>query len=177
VEVAHDINYTDARFPVQYVIRPQTEDLHDYRGYAEKVISGIYKTGDRVTVQPSGFESIISNIEIGGKIVEEAFAPQSVVLHLKDDIDISRGDLIVKTESQPRVENELDVLLCWMGNKALKPGNRYLLQINSKLVKAVVKEIEYKLDVNSLQKEPAPEHAHLNDIIKVKNKDGFPNTF
>lgn len=177
VEVAHDINYKDARFPVQYVIRPQTEDLHDYRGYAGKVISGIYKTGDRVTVQPSGFESIISNIEIGGKIVEEAFAPQSVVLHLKDDIDISRGDLIVKTESQPRVENELDVLLCWMGNKALKPGNRYLLQINSKLVKAVVKEIEYKLDVNSLQKEPAPEHAHLNDIIKVKIKTASPIPF
>src|SRR6185369_6135243 len=134
VEVANDINYTDARFPVQYVIRPQTEALHDYRGYAGKVISGIYKKGDKITVQPSGLESTISAIEIGGKQVEEAFAPQSVVLHLEDDIDISRGDVIVHTNNQPNVSNELEVLLCWMGNKPLIPGNKYLLQINSRVV-------------------------------------------
>ena len=169
--------YTDARFPVQYVIRPQTEDLHDYRGYAGKVISGIYRKGDAVSVQPSGLESTISDIEIGGKEVEEAFAPQSVVLHLEDDIDISRGDVIVKTDNLPSVENELDVLLAgWVINH-LKPGNKYLLQINSRVVKAVVKEIEYKLDVNSLLKEPAPEQAHLNDIIKVKIKTASPVPF
>jgi sulfate adenylyltransferase subunit 1 len=110
VEVANDINYTDARFPVQYVIRPQTEELHDYRGYAGKVISGVYRKGDSISVQPSGLESIISDIEIGGVQVEEAFAPQSVVLHLADDLDISRGDVIVKTGNLPSVENELDVL-------------------------------------------------------------------
>src|ERR1700733_10831787 len=109
-EVADDINLTDARFPVQYVIRPQTDDLHDYRGYAGKIISGIYKKGDKIIVQPSGLESTISEIELGGKKVEEAFAPQSVVLHLKDNIDISRGDVIVKTDNQPSVENELEVL-------------------------------------------------------------------
>ena len=177
VEVANDINYTDARFPVQYVIRPQTEQLHDYRGYAGKVISGIYKKGDAVSVQPSGVYSTISAIEIGGKEVEEAYAPQSVVLHLRDDIDVSRGDVIVKQESLPSVENELDVLLCWMGNKPLKSGNRYLLQINSRVVKAVVKDIEYKLDVNSLLKEPAPEQAQLNDIVKVKIKTASPVTY
>lgn len=177
VEVANDINYTDARFPVQYVIRPQTEELHDYRGYAGKVISGIYKKGDTITVQPSGLKSTIRVIEVGGEEVDEAFAPQSVVLHLEDDIDISRGDVIVKNDSLPSVENELDVLLCWMGNKPLKPGNKYLLQINSRVVKAVVKEIEYKLDVNSLLKEPAPEEAHLNDIIKVKIKTASPVPF
>ena len=139
VAVANDINYTDARFPVQYVIRPQTEELHDYRGYAGKVISGIYKKGDTIIVQPSGLQSTISAIEIGGQQVEEAFAPQSVVLHLQHDIDISRGDVIVKTDNLPTVENELDVLLCWMGNKPLKAGNKYLLQINSRVVKAVVK--------------------------------------
>jgi len=174
VAVANDINYTDARFPVQYVIRPQTDDLHDYRGYAGKVISGIYKKGDTICVQPSGLQSVISAIEIGGQQVEEAFAPQSVVLHLQHDIDISRGDVIVKIDNLPTVENELDVLLCWMGNKPLKAGNKYLLQINSRVVKAVVKEIEYKLDVNSLLKEPTPDQAQLNDIVKVKIKTATP---
>jgi sulfate adenylyltransferase subunit 1 len=174
VAVANDINYTDARFPVQYVIRPQTDDLHDYRGYAGKVISGIYKKGDTICVQPSGLQSVISAIEIGGQQVEEAFAPQSVVLHLQHDIDISRGDVIVKTDNLPTVENELDVLLCWMGNKPLKAGNKYLLQINSRVVKAIVKEIEYKLDVNSLLQELAPDQAQLNDIVKVKIKTASP---
>jgi sulfate adenylyltransferase subunit 1 len=174
VVVANDINLTDARFPVQYVIRPQTDDLHDYRGYAGKVISGVYKKGDSITVQPSGLTSTISAIEIGGKEVEEAFAPQSVVLHLKDDIDVSRGDVIVHTGNQPNVSNELEVLLCWMGNKPLVAGNKYLLQINSRVVKAVVKEIEYKLDVNSLLKEPAPEQAKLNDVIKATIKTASP---
>ncbi len=174
VVVADDINLTDARFPVQYVIRPQTEDLHDYRGYAGKVISGVYKKGDSITVQPSGLTSTVSAIEIGGKEVEEAFAPQSVVLHLKDDIDISRGDVIVQTSNQPSVENELEVLLCWMGNKPLEPGNKYLLQINSRVVKAVIKNIEYKLNVNTLLEEPAPEKAQLNDVIKATIKTASP---
>ena len=177
VPVANDINYTDARFPVQYVIRPQTEALHDYRGYAGKVISGIYKVGDAIVVQPSGLESTISAIEVGGKAADEAFAPQSVVLHLKDNIDISRGDLIVKKDNQPSVENELDVVLCWMANKPLVAGNKYFLQINSRVTRAVIKEIEYKLDVNSLLKEPAPGQANLNDIVKVKIKTASPIPF
>ena len=138
------------------------------------MISGVYKKGDSITVQPSGLTSTISAIEIGGKEVEEAFAPQSVVLHLQDDIDVSRGDVIVHTNDQPNVSNELEVLLCWMGNKPLVPGNKYLLQINSRVVKAVVKEIEYKLDVNSLLKEPAPEQAKLNDVVKAIIKTASP---
>ena len=177
VEVANDINYTDARFPVQYVIRPQTEELHDYRGYAGKVISGVYKVGDTVSVQPSGLHSTISAIEVGGQPADEAFAPQSIILHLQDDIDISRGDIIVQSNNLPSVENEVDALVCWMGNKPLKPGNKYLLQVNSRVVKAVIKEIEYKLDVNSLLKEPEPEQAILNDIIKVKIKTATPIAF
>jgi len=174
VVVADDVNYTDARFPVQYVIRPQTEELHDYRGYAGKIISGVYKIGDAITVQPSGLTSTISAIEIGGQQVEKATAPQSVVLHLKDNIDISRGDIIVQTDNQPNVENTLEVLLCWMDNKPLVPGNKYLLQINSRVVRAVVREIEYKLNVNSLQQEPAPEKAMLNDVIKATIKTASP---
>ena len=177
VVVADDVNYTDARFPVQYVIRPQTEDLHDYRGYAGKIISGVYTIGDAITVQPSGLTSTISAIEIGGQQVNKATAPQSVVLHLKDNIDISRGDVIVQSENQPNVENTLEVLLCWMDNKPLVPGNKYLLQINSRVVRAVVKEIEYKLNVNSLQQEPAPEKAMLNDVIKATIKTASPIPF
>lgn len=174
VEVASDINYEDARFPVQYVIRPQSEDLHDYRGYAGKIISGVYKKGDKVTILPSGQESTISQIEIEGTEVAEAFAPQSAVLHIEDDIDVSRGDLIVHSNNQPNVEQDLEVLLCWMGKKPLEEGNKYLLQINSRVVKAVVKEILYKLDVNSLEKEDAPSQAVLNDIVKVRIKTASP---
>ena len=177
VEVADDINHTDARFPVQYVIRPQTDNLHDYRGYAGKLVSGIYSKGDQVTILPSGVITTISQIEIEGKEVNTAFAPQSVVLHLNDDIDVSRGDLIVHSNNQPLVQNELEVLLCWMGQKPLEAGSKYLLQINSRVVKAVVKEILYKLDVNSLQQEDAPEKAMLNDIVKVIIKTAAPIPF
>ena len=177
VEVADDINHTDARFPVQYVIRPQTDNLHDYRGYAGKLVSGIYSKGDQVTILPSGVITTISQIEIEGKEVNTAFAPQSVVLHLKDDVDVSRGDLIVHSNNQPLVQNELEVLLCWMGQKPLEAGSKYLLQINSRVVKAVVKEILYKLDVNSLQQEDAPEKAMLNDIVKVIIKTAAPIPF
>ncbi|MES2850469.1 MAG: GTP-binding protein [Bacteroidota bacterium] len=177
VEVASDINLTDARFPVQYVIRPQTEDLHDYRGYAGKIISGVYKKGDKITVLPSGLTSTVSSIEVAGKHTDEAFAPQSVILHLEDDIDISRGDVIVHSNNQPKVENELEVLLCWMANKPLAVGSKYLLQINSRLVKAVVKDIVYKLDVNSLEQQPAPEQAQLNDVVRVTIKTASPIPF
>ena len=174
VEVQSDVNLTQARFPVQYVIRPQTDVLHDYRGYAGKLISGIYKKGDKITVLPSGLQSKIKAIEIGGKQIKEAFAPQSIVLHLEDDIDVSRGDLIVASENLPKVAQELDVLVCWMGNKPLVEGSRYLLQINSRLVKAIVKEIKYKLDVNSLEKELSPESVSLNDIVRITVKTASP---
>jgi sulfate adenylyltransferase subunit 1 len=173
-EVHNDINLADARFPVQYVIRPQSEGLHDYRGYAGKVISGIYKKGDKVTIQPSGIETTITAIEVGSKQVDEAFAPQSAILHLADNIDISRGDTIVKSDNQPEISNELEVLLCWMDNKPLVAGNKYLLQVNSRVVRSSIKEITYKLNVNTLQKEPAPGKAGLNDIIKATIKTASP---
>ena len=174
IEVAHDIDLEHPRFPVQYVIRPQRDDLHDYRGYAGRITSGIYKRGDAVTVLPSGLTSKISAIEIGGKEIEEAFAPQSVVLHLEDDIDISRGDVIVRTDDLPRLENNFEALVCWMDSKPLQAGSKYLLQHNSRVVKAVVRNIEYKLDVNTLEKGQAPEAANLNDVIKVTLKTAEP---
>jgi sulfate adenylyltransferase subunit 1 len=177
VQVAKDINLTHARLPVQYVIRPQTEELHDYRGYAGKIISGVYKKGDAVTVLPAGLTSTIKAIETGGKEVEEAFAPQSVILHLEDDIDVSRGDLIVRSGDQPRVEQELEVLLCWMDSQPLTGGNKYLLQIGSRRVRSVVKEIEYKLDVNSLEKNYTAGQAGLNDIVKARIRTASPLPF
>jgi len=174
VEVQTDTDLQHARFPVQYVIRPQTEELHDYRGYAGKIVSGIYKKGDSIIVQPAGIESRISKIEIGGREVEEAFAHQSVVIHLEDDIDISRGDLIAKKDDLLQVEQEFDVLLCWMDSKPLKAGNKYILQHNSKTIRSVVKNIEYKLDVNTLQKEYDFEKIGLNDVIRATIKTAAP---
>ena len=173
VELENTINLEKARFPVQYVIRPQTEELHDYRGYAGKITSGIYKVGDSVTILPSGTESKISAIEANQKQVEEAFAPQSVVLHLENDVDISRGDLIVKSDDLPKIEQELEVLVCWMGDKPLKSGSKYLIQNNTTQVKGIVKDIEYKLDVNTLEKQEV-EQVSLNEIVKLKLKTAKP---
>lgn len=173
VELENTINLDKARFPVQYVIRPQTEELHDYRGYAGKITSGIYKVGDSVTILPSGTESKISAIEVAQKQVEEAFAPQSVVLHLENDVDISRGDLIVKSDDLPEIEQELEVLVCWMGDKPLKSGSKYLIQNNTTQVKGIVKNIEYKLDVNTLEKQEV-EQVSLNEIVKLKLKTAKP---
>ena len=174
IETDSDINLTDARFQVQLVIRPQTEELHDYRGYAGKVISGIYKKGDKVTLLPAGIETTISKLEVAGEEVEEAFAPQSAVIHLSDDIDISRGDSIVKSDNLPQVSNELEVLLCWLDDKPLQAGNKYILQHNSRLVKAVVKQIEYKLDVNTLQQQPVEGVVKLNEVVKATIKTASP---
>ena len=174
IQLDSDVNLTDARFSVQYVIRPQAAELHDYRGYAGKVISGVYRKGDKVIVLPSGIESTIKAIEIGGKEIDEAYALQSIVIHLEDDVDVSRGDMIVPLNNQPTTEQEFEALVCWMDNKPLIPGNKYLLQINSRLVRSVVKEIEYKLDVNTLRKNYSPEKAVLNDIIKATIKTASP---
>jgi sulfate adenylyltransferase subunit 1 len=174
IKTDNDINLTDARFQVQLVIRPQTEEMHDFRGYAGKVISGVYKKGDKVKVLPVGIDTTISKLEVGGKEVDEVFAQQAAVIQLTNDIDISRGDTIVKTDNLPQINNELEVLLCWMDDKPLQPGNKYYLQHNSRLVKAVVRSIEYKLDVNSLQQQPVIDTVKLNEVVKVIIKTASP---
>ena len=177
IELVDDINYKDARFQVQYVIRPQTEDLHDYRGYAGEIISGVYKKGERVRLLPVNIETTISKLEVGGIEVEEAYAPQAVVIQLSDDIDISRGDVIVKSEDVPRIGQEAETLICWMDEKPLQHGNKYYLQHNSRLVKAVVQNIEYKLDVNTLKQQPIGEGVKLNEIVKATIKTASPIVF
>lgn len=177
VEIENDINLTNSRFQVQFVIRPQTDDLHDYRGYAGKVTSGIYKKGDKVKVLPQGIETTISKLEIAGKEVEEVFAPQSVVIHLAEDIDISRGDSIVKPDDNLVVSNEASVLLCWMDEKPLQAGNKYYLQQNSRLVRSVIKSIDYKIDVNTLSHQPVEGGVKLNEVVKATIKAASPLVF
>jgi len=177
VEVSDDVDYESSRFQVQYVIRPQTEELHDYRGYAGQVISGTYKKGDRITILPENIETTISKVETGGKEVEEVFALQPAVLHLEDDIDVSRGDFFVKNDNQLKVENEFEALVCWLDKRELNEGNRYFIQHKSRLLKTIVKEIEYKIDVNTLQQIPAKDSVKLNEIVKVRLKTASPLVF
>ncbi len=171
------INLTQPRFPVQYVIRPQQEDLHDYRGYAGKLLSGIFKTGDEVLVQPSNIKSRITRIETNGKDAEQVIASQSAILHLEDNIDITRGDVLVSPEDAPTASQDIDALICWMDSRPLIPGNKYLFQLNSTRVRSVVKEIEYCVDVNTLQQNPSPGTAMLNDIARVKIRTATPVTY
>ncbi|GGA86963.1 sulfate adenylyltransferase subunit 1 [Puia dinghuensis] len=177
VQVQNDTDLQRGRFGVQYVIRPQTDDLHDYRGYAGKITSGTYRKGDTVTILPAGHTSRIKTIELGGREVEEAFAPQSVIIQLEDDIDISRGDLLVNGAQLPRVDQEFDVLLCWMDNKTLTPGNKYVLQLGSRSVRSVVRDIQYRLDVNTLEKQWSPGQAGLNDVVRATIRTSSPLPF
>lgn len=177
VELGTSINHTNARFPVQLVLRPQRDELHDYRGYAGKVESGSFKVHDKIKIYPSNIESSIKAIEVGNKEVKECFAPQSAVIHLEDDIDISRGDLIAKEDDILKVGQDIEALICWMDEKPLTLGTRYTLQHNSKTVIAMVKEIRYKLDVNTLEKEPNPNKVELNEIVEVLLKTSSPLSY
>jgi len=177
VEIENAINHTDSRFQVQYVIRPQTEALHDYRGYAGKITSGIYKKGDKVKILPAGIETTIDKIEIAGKEVAEAFAPQSVTLLLTDDIDISRGDSIIPLSENIVANNEADVLFCWLDDKPLQNGNKYLLQHNNRRVRTVIKNLAYKIDVNSLEHIEEVQQVKLNEIVRASIKTAAPIVF
>jgi len=177
VKVDHKKDFGNSRFQVQYVIRPQTDELHDYRGYAGEVISGTYKKGDEITVLPQNIQTKISKVETGGKEMEIVFGNQPAVIHVEDDIDISRGDFLVKSESLPKVENEIEAVVCWLDKKELNEGNKYYIQHKSKLLKTLVKEIEYKIDVNTLEKIPVTESIRLNEVVKVRLKTASPLVF
>jgi sulfate adenylyltransferase subunit 1 len=174
IPLIDDINLTHPRFQVQYVIRPQLQELHDYRGYAGKVLSGVYKTGDSVTVLPAGIKTSISRLEVGGIETDEVFAPQSVVIQLEDDIDISRGDAIVQTGEQLQVSAHFEALLCWLDEKPLVKGNKYYLQHNARTVRAVIKDIFYKLDVNTLEQIEVTDSVKLNEVVRVSIKTSSP---
>lgn len=173
IEINKD-NYDQPRFQVQYVIRPQTEALHDYRGYAGQIISGTYHKGDAIVVLPEGINTKISKIEYNGEEVAEAKAGDPVVLHIEDDIDISRGDYFAKQGAEPQQGQDIEALVCWMDKRELREGNKYLLQQRSRLVKAIVKEIEYKIDVNTLDQTEGVESVKLNEIAKIRLKTAAP---
>ena len=173
IEINKD-NYDQSRFQVQYVIRPQTEALHDYRGYAGQIISGVYHKGDAIVVLPEGINTKISKIEYNGEEVAEAKAGDPVVLHIEDDIDISRGDYFAKQGAEPQQGQDIEALVCWMDKRELREGNKYLLQQRSRLVKAIAKEIEYKIDVNTLDQTEGVESVKLNEIAKIRLKTAAP---
>lgn len=165
-----------ARMPVQWVVRPQTDELHDYRGYAGRILSGSFKVGEKITVLPSGIHSEISRIETSLKDQNEAHSGMSVTLHLKDNIDISRGDIIVNSSSLPMVSQQIETDLCWMDTRSLDPSIMYLVQHNSKVSKCKVQEILHKVNINTLEKIDA-DAFQLNDIGRIILKTAEPLAF
>ncbi len=166
-----------SRFPVQYVIRPQTAELHDYRGYAGKITSGLFRKGDAITVLPSGETSTIDAIEIAEQHLDEAATPMSVVLHLATDVDISRGDLIVRSTSQPISSQTVEAMLCWMDTKEFKVSNKYLLQVGTFRTRCSVREIAYQLNVNTYEETEDIDSLKLNDLAKVVLRTAQPISF
>ena len=168
-------NHVDARFPVQWVIRPQSHEHHDFRGYAGRVAGGVFKPGDAVTVMPSGFSTTIDRIHLpGGKEVAEAFAPQSVVMTLKDDIDISRGDMLVKANNPPRQGQDLEAIVCWFSRKPMEPRGKYLLRHTTRETRAIVQELRYQVDIETLHKRENVEALGMNDIGRIALRVAAP---
>jgi sulfate adenylyltransferase subunit 1 len=177
VHIESDHNHIDARLPVQYVVRPQTKEHQDFRGYAGRVAGGIFRKGEEVMVLPSGFKTKIRSVELNGKDLEQAFAPMSVIITLQDEIDISRGDIIAKPNNFPQTGQDLDVMLCWMNQKVLSLNSRYFLKHTTREVRAVVKDIQYKLDISSLQKVEGVSDLQMNDIARIKIRTSQPLLF
>ena len=167
IHIAGDLNHIDRRFPVQHVIRPMTTEWHDFRGFAGQIAAGIFRTGETVQVMPSGFQSTIKSIHVGDQAVEEAFAPQSVVMTLSDEIDISRGDMITGPNNLPKASQDVEVMLCWFNEKPLVPGGKYAVRHNSHDARCMVKEVNYKMDINTLRKNTEDRSIGMNDIGRV----------
>lgn len=177
VYVISDFDRVNPRFPVQYVIRPEKDEFHDYRGYAGRVAGGIFCTGEEVVVLPSGFSTKIKKIDYLGKEVSEIYSPMSATILLEDDIDISRGDMIVKPLGQPAVSQDIDLTVCWMSDNPMIPGGKYLLRQTTKEVKCVIKEIHYKVNINTLESITDDKHIGLNDIARISVRTSAPLFF
>ena len=167
LHIASDRNLIDVRFPVQYVVRPQSQAFHDYRGYAGQVAGGVLKVGDEVVVLPSGFASRIEAIETLDGPVGEAFSPMSVTIRLADDVDVSRGDLICRPHNQPRVTQDVEAMICWMSEGELRQGQKLAIKHTTRWARAMVKDLQYRVDVNSLHRDDKPESLTLNEIGRV----------
>jgi bifunctional enzyme CysN/CysC len=175
VHTASDRNLIDARFPVQYVIRPLSDKWHDYRGYAGQMVGGVLRPGDEVSVLPSGFSSRIASIETMDGPVDEAFPPMSVTIRLADDLDVSRGDMICRPRNLPAVSQDIDAMLCWMDDRSmLRPGGKYSIKHTSRWARAVVKELQYRLDVNTLHHDVAAQALRINEVGRVQLRTTQP---
>ena len=166
--IGSDHNHIDARFPVQWVIRPHSDEYHDFRGFAGRVSSGVFKPGDDVVVLPSGFTSKIKGIYTYEGEIKEAFSPMSVAITLEDEIDISRGDMIAKPDNQPESTQQVEVMMCWFDDKKkLEPRGKYVLRHNSRETVCLAKEVRYKIDINTLHKIEDDLEIGLNEIGRV----------
>ena len=177
IPVANDINHIDFRFPVQTVIRPHSDDFHDFRGYAGRISSGIIRVGDEVVILPSQLQSKVKHIHFGDTSLNEAFAPQSINIELDDDIDISRGDMIVKATNQPYQSQEIDAMICWMGEKPLRINDKFGVRQTTRTGRCVIKEIIYKMDLEKLKRIKGEICLHKNDIARIKIKTTTPFFF
>ena len=167
VHISSDLNHVDCRFPVQRVIRPHSDEYHDFRGYAGRIEGGVYKPGDEVLALPSGFSSKIKTVELKGEKLEEAFAPMSVTITLEDDIDISRGDMIVRPNNQPNAGQDIELMVCWLNEKPLTPGGKYTIMHTTKQARCIVKNVRYKVDINTLHRIEDDLTIGLNDIGRI----------
>ncbi|HEU0030810.1 MAG TPA: GTP-binding protein [Kofleriaceae bacterium] len=174
VHITSDHNLIDVRFPVQWVIRPQSDDHHDYRGYAGQVAGGVLRPGDEVMVLPSGLTTTIARIEHGGREVDSAFAPMSVTVHLADDLDVGRGDMICRPHNQPTVGQDLDAMVCWMSDKPLQLKGRYALKHTTRWSRAVVGDVLYRLDVNTGHRDDSKKELKLNDLGRIQLRTTTP---
>ncbi|NJM38161.1 MAG: sulfate adenylyltransferase subunit CysN [Akkermansiaceae bacterium] len=174
VYVGGEENHVDARFPVQWVIRPMSDEWHDFRGYAGRVAGGVFKPGDSVTVQPSGFTSKIKAIHCADQKLDEAFAPQSVCITLEDEIDISRGDTLVKTNNPPKVEQDIEAMICWFSNKPMAPRAKLVIRHTTQETKAIIQEVKYHVDINTLHKVEDKDSFAMNDIGRISLRTAVP---
>ena len=174
IHIGSDHNHIDCRFSVQGVIRPQTKEFHDFRGYAGRVASGVFKPGDEVIVLPSGFNSTIKEIHTLNGPLSEAYAPMSITMTLDDDIDISRGDMIVRENNQPEVSQDIDLMVCWLHEKSLMAGGKYAIKHATNDARCIIKEIRYKLDINTLHRHEDDKTVGMNDIARIKIRTTKP---
>lgn len=174
VHVASDRDMIDARFPVQYVIRPKSDDHHDYRGYAGQVAGGVFKPGDDVVVLPSGMTAKVAGIDLFDDEVAQAFPPMSVTIRLDEDVDVSRGDMIARPNNAPTVTQDIDAMVAWMSTTPLKPRQKLLVKHTTRTVKALVKELDYRLDVNTLHRDLEAGELGVNEIGRVRLRTQQP---
>ena len=174
VHVASDRDLVDARFPVQYVVRPKSDDFHDYRGYAGMLAGGVLKPGDEVLVLPSGMTSTIAGIDLFDKEISEAFPPMSVTVRLDDDVDVSRGDMICRPANAPKPSQDIDAMVCWMTNAPLKPRQKLAIKHTTRTGRALVKDIQYRLDINTLHRDQETKELGLNEIGRVQLRTTTP---